>query len=242
MRIWIFGKRTAKEILRDPMSFGFGLGFPLILLGLMTLIQRNIPVSLFEIDHLTPGITAFGLSFLCLFTATLVSKDRGGSLMARLRATPMRSVDFFFGYLLPLIPLSLAQMTVTYGAAILLGLTPTVRILPAVLVQLPMAVFYLSLGILCGCLLNERQVGGVCGALLTNLGAWLSGAWFDLKLIGGALEQAAYLLPFAPAVDAGRQALAGTAVSVRNLLVCGIWTAAAIVAAALACSRLTKAR
>jgi len=242
MRIWIFGKRTAKEILRDPMSLGFGLGFPLILLGLMTLIQRNIPVSLFEITHLTPGITAFGLSFLCLFTATLVSKDRGGSLMARLRATPMRSGDFFFGYLLPLIPLSLAQMTVTYGAAILLGLTPTVRILPAVLVQLPMAVFYLSLGILCGCLLNERQVGGVCGALLTNLGAWLSGAWFDLKLIGGALERAAYLLPFAPAVDAGRQALAGTAVSVRNLLVCGIWTAAAIAAAALACSRLTKAR
>ena len=224
------------------MSLGFGLGFPLILLGLMTLIQRNIPVELFEIAHLTPGITAFGLSFLCLFTATLAAKDRSGSLMARLQATPMRSADFFLGYLLPLIPLALAQMAVTYGAAILLGLTPTLRILPAVLVQLPMAVFYLSLGILCGCLLNERQVGGVCGALLTNLGAWLSGAWFDLKLIGGALERAAYLLPFAPAVDTGRQALSGAAVSLRDLLVCGIWMAVAIGAAALACGRLTKAK
>ena len=242
MRIWIFGKRTAKEILRDPMSLGFGLGFPLILLGLMTLIQNNIPVSLFEIGHLTPGITAFGLSFLCLFTATLVSKDRGGSLMARLRATPMRSGDFFFGYLLPLIPLALGQMAVTYGAALVLGLEPTLKILPAMLVQLPVAVFHLSLGILCGCLLNERQVGGVCGALLTNLSAWLSGAWFDLKLVGGALERFANLLPFAPAVDAGRQILAGTEFSTGKLLICCVWMAAAIAASALACRQLTKAK
>jgi len=242
MRIRIFGLRTAKEILRDPMSLVFGLGFPLVLLVLMSVIQRNIPVSLFEPAYLTPGITAFGLSFLCLFSATLVSKDRSGSLIARLRATPMRSTDFFLGYLLPLLPVALAQMTVTYLAAILLGLDPTVRILSAMLVQLPLAVFHLSCGILCGCLMNERQVGGVCGALLTNLSAWLSGAWFDLKLVGGTMERIAYLLPFANATEAGRQLLAGQNASGSMVLITCLWAILMLVAAACACKRLTSCR
>lgn len=242
MRIRIFGLRTAKEILRDPMSLIFGLGFPLILLGLMTLIQKNIPVSLFEAAHLTPGITAFGLSFLCLFTATLVAKDRSGSLIARLRATPMRSIDFFLGYLLPLLPVALLQMGVTYLAAILLGLEPTLHILPAILVQLPLAVFHLSCGILCGCLMDERQVGGICGALLTNLSAWLSGAWFDLKLVGGALERIAFLLPFANATEAGREILAGGAVFDQPLMICCLWAFAMLILAAIACKRLTSVR
>ena len=53
----VFAKRCGKEILREPLNLGFGLGFPLILLALMSAIQANIPVSLFEIDKLTPGIT-----------------------------------------------------------------------------------------------------------------------------------------------------------------------------------------
>ena len=55
MRTITFAKRCGKEILRDPLNLGFGLGFPLALLLLLTTIQENIPVSLFEIDTLTPG-------------------------------------------------------------------------------------------------------------------------------------------------------------------------------------------
>ena len=64
MRIMTFAKRCTKEILRDPINLGFGLGFPLVLLLLLSALQTNIPVSLFEIDTLTPGITVFGLSFI----------------------------------------------------------------------------------------------------------------------------------------------------------------------------------
>ena len=67
MRMLSFAKRCTKEILRDPLNLAFGLGFPLVLLLLLTSLQANIPVSLFEIDTLTPGITVFGLSFLTLF-------------------------------------------------------------------------------------------------------------------------------------------------------------------------------
>ena len=241
MRVWIFGKRTAKEILRDPLSLVFGLGFPLVLLCLMTVIQKNIPVSLFEPEHLTPGITAFGLSFLCLFSATLVSKDRCSSLVTRLRATPMNCWDFFFGYLLPLLPIAVLQMAVTYAAAMVLGLQWTVGILIAVAAQLPLAIFFLSLGILCGCLFSERQVGGVCGALLTNLAAWLSGAWFDLSLVGGWFEKVARAMPFAAATDAGRMILreepAGLA---RSVWIMVLYAAAALGAAAWATRKMIK--
>jgi len=239
MRVWIFGQRTAKEILRDPLSLGFGLGFPIILLLLMTMIQRNIPVSLFELAQLTPGITTFGLSFLCLFSATLVAKDRSGSLIARLRATPMTGSDFFLGYLLPLLPIAIGQMAISYAVALLLGLAWTPRILAAIAVQLPMAVCFLSLGLLCGCLLTERQATSICGALLTNLSAWLSGAWFDLKLVGGAFERVAFLLPFANATEAGRMVLSGETTGLaKPLLIICLYGLAAFLAAALAARRL----
>ena len=66
-----------------------------------------------------------------------------------------------------------------------------------------------SSGLLCGTLFNDKQVGGICGALLTNVTAFLAGIWFDLSLIGGAFKTFAYLLPFAHGADGARAALAG---------------------------------
>ena len=80
MRMLTFANRNTKEILRDPLTLIFGLGFPLILILLLSAIQANIPVKLFEIQHLTPGITVFGLAFMTLFSATLIAKDRESSL------------------------------------------------------------------------------------------------------------------------------------------------------------------
>ena len=79
----------------------------------------------------------------------------------------------------------------------------------AVVVNIPISLFFISVGLLCGTVFNDKAVGGVCGALLTNLSAWLSGTWFDLELVGGAFEKIADLLPFVHAVDAGRYALSG---------------------------------
>lgn len=53
MRLLTFSWRTAKEILRDPLNLFFGLGFPLVLIGLLTAIQANIPASMFELNLLT---------------------------------------------------------------------------------------------------------------------------------------------------------------------------------------------
>ena len=209
MRVMTFAKRCTKEILRDPINLGFGLGFPLVLLLLLSALQANIPVSLFEIDTLTPGITVFGLSFMTLFSATLVAKDRESALLQRLYTTPLTGFDFIIGYMLPLLPIALGQTVVCYLFAIPLGLTLSVNIIYAVIGMIPMAIFNIALGLLCGSIFGVKQVGGICGALLTNLSAWLSGVWFDLKLVGGVFEKIANALPFVHAVEMEKALFSG---------------------------------
>lgn len=209
MKMLTFAKRTAKEILRDPLNLAFGLGFPLVLLLLLSIIQANIPVNLFEIGHLTPGITVFGLSFMTLFSSTIIAKDRCSALLQRLYTTPMTPSDFILGYALPMIPIAMIQSLICYIAAWALGLQPTVNILYALIGNIPVSLFYIALGLLFGSILTEKQVGGICGALLTNLSAWLSGIWFDLELVGDTFRKIAYALPFVHAVDLERNLLAG---------------------------------
>ena len=209
MRMMTFAKRCCKEILRDPINLGFGLGFPLVLLLLLTTIQKNIPVHLFEIDTLAPGISVFGLSFMTLFSATLIAKDRESALLQRLYTTPLTGFDFILGYMLPLLPIALGQTLICYLFAMPLGLTISINIVYAVFGMIPMAVFNIALGLLCGSVFGVKQVGGICGALLTNLSAWLSGVWFDLELVGGFFEKIANALPFMHAAELEKALFAG---------------------------------
>ena len=204
MRMLTFAKRNAKEILRDPLTLGFGLGFPVVLLLLLSALQANIPVPLFEIKHLAPGVAVFGLSFLTLFSATLISKDRTGAFLERLYTTPMTALDFLLGYTLPILPIALVQCVVSYLFALIFGLRLSMDMLLGVLLILPISLLFVALGLLFGTILNDKAVGGVCGALLTNLTAWLSGIWFDLELMGGVFLKIANILPFVHAVELER--------------------------------------
>ena len=234
MKMRTFAIRCAKEILRDPINLGFGLGFPLVLLVLLSALQANIPVSLFEINTLTPGITIFGLSFMTLFSATLVAKDRETALLQRLYTTPLTGADFILGYMLPILPIALGQTAICYLAAIPLGLTVRVHIVYAILGSIPMAAFNIALGLLCGSVLGVKQVGGICGALLTNLSAWLSGVWFDLKLVGGIFEKIANALPFVHAVEMEKALLSGHyEVAAAHLLPVLLYSSATVVLAVL---------
>ena len=214
MRWRTFSGRTAKEILRDPLNLIFGIGFPTILIVLLSVIQKNIPVSLFEIKNLTPGITVFGLSFMTLFAATLIAKDRESALLQRLYTTPLHATDFILGYILPILPIAVVQSIICYITAIVLGLPITVTILYAVIFILPVSLFFIALGLLCGSIFNIKQVGGICGALLTNLTAWLSGVWFDLELVGGTFKKVANILPFIHAVELERAVLKGDYINI----------------------------
>ena len=233
MRMITFAKRNFKEIVRDPLNLAFLFGFPVVLLILLSVIQANIPVSMFELDHLTPGVMVFGLTFMTLFSATLISKDRQSSFMHRLYTTPMTSIDFILGYTLPLIPIAFAEGIVCYVFAFILGLEFSVNILLSILFVIPIALLYIGIGLLCGSVLNDKQVGGICGALLTNVSAWLSGIWFDLDLVGGAFKTVAYMLPFVHAVEMERAIVAGNFNDVWSHLLWVLGYAIVLIAAAI---------
>ncbi len=103
--------------------------------------------------------------------------------------------------MLPILPIAIGQTVICYLFAIPLGLEVSVNIIYAVIGIIPMAVINIALGLLCGSLFGVKQVGGICGALLTNLSAWLSGVWFDLNLVGGTFKKIANALPFFHAAE-----------------------------------------
>ena len=232
MRMLTFAKRTAREILRDPLTLVFGLGFPGALILLLSAIQANIPVSLFEIQVLAPAMTVFGLSFMTLFSASLIARDRESALLLRLYATPMTAADFILGYTLPLLPIALVQSAFCFAVGVAVGLQVTVEILYGVILAIPAALFFIGLGLLLGSVLSQKQVGGICGALLTNLTAWLSGIWFDLALVGGTFRAVAEVLPFYHAVELERSVFSGNfPESLPHLLWVLAYAAVAVLAA-----------
>ena len=127
-------------------------------------------------------------------------------MLQRLYTTPLTASDFIFGYTLPILPITVVQAIICYIAAALLGLELKITVLYAILFLIPVALFYIALGLICGSVFTSKQVGGICGALLTNLSAWLSGIWFDVDLVGGAFKKIANVLPFIHAVELERAA------------------------------------
>lgn len=214
MKSMVFASRNGKELMRDPLNLAFSIGFPLAVLFLFAIIGANIPGDIFEISHIAPGVAVFGLSFVALFSGMLIAKDRGSSFLMRLFTTPLKAADYITGYTLPVLPMAIAQSALCFGVSILLGLKPSVNILLALVVLIPTAILFIGIGILSGSIFNDKQVSSLCGALLTNLSAWLSGAWFDVGLFGETFKKIAYLLPFAHSVDAARAAIAGEYASI----------------------------
>ena len=223
MRIVLFAKRNTKEILRDPINLFFGLGFPLILLVLLSVINTNIPVeannTMFGIKNLAPGLAMFGTAFMALFSGMLLSKDRTSSFLMRLFASPMTSLDFILGYTLPLFVMALAQATITLFSCYIAGLELTINLLPAILVTALTSLLFVGFGLLFGSFVNEKAVGGICGALLTNVAGWLSGVFIPLDLIGGAFKKAADILPFYHSVQAIKATLSGNFIEILPHLI-----------------------
>lgn len=217
MRSTVFGKRTLTEILRDPLSYIFCLGFPLIMLVLMSVINQSIPseanMDVFQIQNLTPGIALFGLCFVMLFTCLQVSKDRSTSFLIRLYASPMKSSDYIIGYTYPLIVIAILQSLITFIAAIIIGNIAgyhfnLLNILLCILVLIPSALLFIGIGLFFATLLNEKTAPGICSIIITA-SCILGGIFMDIDEVGGMLSKVSKALPFYHGVTAARLALSG---------------------------------
>lgn len=217
MRGLVFAKRTAKEILRDPLTFIFCLGFPLVMLVIMTVVNESIPpeagMQIFGMPYLAPGIVTFGFTFIMLFACMQVSKDRATAFLVRLYASPMKSADFIIGYTLPILVIAIAQSVVTFVAALIVGAMVGEslvigNVLLSIVVSIPSAVMFLSFGLLFGTILSDKAAPGICSILISAVGM-LGGVWMDVDSLGGMLQKVCHAMPFYQGVYASRMAVLG---------------------------------
>lgn len=208
MRYFAFASRNRKEIFRDPLTLLFGIGLPVVVMWLFSVMQKNMPFDLYNIEKLTPGVIVFSFSFITLFSGMLIGLDRSSSFLMRIFASPMSASDYIVGYALPLLPVAALQIIVCFITAFFFGLFFNANVLLTIVVLIIIAMLYIGFGLLLGTYFTDKQVGGIF-AIFVNMTTWLSGTWFELDMIGGMFKTIAYALPFAHAVDATRAALAG---------------------------------
>lgn len=237
MRTAVFSKRNLKELLRDPLSYIFCLGFPIVMLLIMTVVNNSIPpeagMTVFRIDNLSGGIAVFGLSFVMLFAALLLSQDRTGAFLTRLYASPMKAWEFIGGYYLPIILLSVIQSVITFAASFIIAVAEdvsmnAVRVLLALLSLIPTAVMFIGFGLLFGSVFNSNAAPGLCSIIISAAGM-LGGIWMDVESIGGGLRNVCLALPFYHSVRAVRSIMAGSTDNLgTDMLVVAAYTLGAV--------------
>lgn len=193
MRIINFAKRIFKEIIRDPLSIIFAILLPLFLLFIFQ--QFDIPSESYKLQNFTPGIIVFGFSFITLFTAMIVSKDRTTSLLVRLGISPMKPIEYILGYMLSIVPIIIIQNVLFFILALILGLSFSLNIFLAVIVSIIIAVLFISIGIIIGSFLSEKASSGI-SSIVVQLVCFTSGMYFSVDTLGGVFATICKFLPF----------------------------------------------
>ena len=228
MRILNFAKRNFKEIIRDPLSIIFSVLLPLFLLFIFK--QINIPSKSYELQNFTPGIVVFGFSFITLFTAMLVSKDRTSSLLIRLGISPMKPIEYILGYMLSIIPLILIQNVLFFILAVVLGLSFSINIIWAILISIVIAILFITIGIILGSLFSEKASSGI-SSIVIQLVCFTSGMYFPRELLGDVFSKICEYLPFESCVTIIKGIMNANleSITIRNIVVFSIYTILALV-------------
>ena len=213
-RTLAFAKRNLIEVIRDPLSWIFCIAFPIVMLIIMSIVNSAIPkegMTLFRIDNLAGGIAIFGQMFIMLFTAIAVAKDRSGAFLTRLYSSPMKSSNFLWGYILPMILTAVIQVCISLAAAVVISLIAgyslnIIGLLFAVVAVIPSALMFSSIGFLFGAFFNEKAAPGIC-SIIISLGAMVGGIWFDVEGVGGFMYKLGRCLPFLYATKLARAAI-----------------------------------
>lgn len=232
MPVKAFAARNFKELVRDPLSYIFCIGLPIVMLVIMTILGRSIPsqaeLEIFSLQNQCAGMIVFAFSFVMLFTALLISKDRAGSLLIRLFASPMRSYEFIIGYAIPLALIAVAQILACFGASIILspaiGESLNIQYIPlCFLVSIPSVILFIGLGIIFGFLFSEKSAPGL-SSIIISAAPILGGVWMDLDMIGGQLLAVAKCFPFYYAVSSCRKIMEGNFNDVpQSIMILSIW-------------------
>lgn len=217
MKSIVFANRNFKELIREPLSWIFCLGFPIVMLVIMTIINESIPaeagMTLFRIESLAPGIMIFGLTFVMLFACLLIANDRSEAFLLRIFTSPMKSSDYIMGYILPLVVLCFGQVIITLIASLIVAAISGTNLditgmLFSVAAAIPSMFMFIGFGLLFGTLFNKNAAPGL-SSIVICLSGMFGGIWMDIDTIGGTLADICKALPFYHCVKSARLAFSG---------------------------------
>lgn len=225
MRTLNFAKRNFKEIARDPLSLIFAIILPLFLLFIFQ--QFDIPNESYNLENFTPGIVVFGFSFITLFTAMLISKDRTTALLIRLGISPMKSAEYILGYVLSIIPIILIQNILFFILAICLGLSFSINIIWAILVSIIIVILFIAIGIIIGSISSEKASSGI-SSIVVQLVCFTSGMYFPKEALGRVFGTICEYLPFESCLTILKGIMNNSLESIetRNIIVFIVYTIA----------------
>lgn len=228
MRTLNFAKRNFKEIIRDPLSIIFAILLPLFLLFVFQ--QFNIPSDNYKLENFTPGIVVFGFSFITLFTAMLVSKDRTTSLLVRLGISPMKPIEYILGYVISIIPIIIMQNILFFILAIILGLSFSLNSIWAILISIIVSILFIAIGIIIGSLVSEKASSGI-SSIIVQLVCFTSGMYFPREALGDVFAKICEFLPFESCVTIIKGIMNNNleSITIRNIIVFSIYTILALV-------------
>jgi ABC-type multidrug transport system permease subunit len=158
------------------------------------------------VDWVVPGILGMNMMFSCLFgVGYVVVRYRKNGFLKRLRATPLRPVEFIIAQVSSRLVLVLTVTVAVYtGTHLILDTRMEGSYLALLLVALVGSVSMVSLGLMIAARVTSEELAGG----LLNLISWpmmlLSGVWFSLEGAGPVARQLAAVFPLTHVLDSAR--------------------------------------
>jgi len=175
------------------------------------------------VDWVLPGILSFNIMFGCLFgVGYVIVRYRKSGFLKRLKATPLKSVEFLLAQMMSrLILMMVITMVVLVGSAIMVDFTMHGSYVLLLFIFLVGSVCMISLGLIVAARITSEELAGG----LLNLATWpmmvMSGVWFSLEGTHPFIQYTAQILPLTHIVDASRAVMTegATFIDVSNHLI-----------------------
>ncbi len=158
------------------------------------------------VDWVLPGILGMNMMFSCLFgVGYVVVRYRKNGFLKRLRATPLRPIEFIIAQVASRMSLIIVITTVIYtGTHLLLDTRMEGSYLTLLLIATVGAVSMVSLGLMVAARVTSEELAGG----LLNIINWpmmlLSGVWFSLEGASPLVQNAAKIFPLTHILDSSR--------------------------------------
>ncbi len=183
------------------------------------------------VDWLIPGILGMNIMFSCLFgVGYVVVRYRKNGFLKRLKATPLRPVEFLAAQILSRLILAIVVTLLLYAATrLLLDIRMEGSGLALFLVAVLASISLVSIGLAMAARVTSEELAGG----LLNMVTWpmmlLSGVWFSLSGAPEWVQQLSNIFPLTHALTAAREIMlhgAGVMDVLPQLLILAAITAA----------------